>query len=579
MNDAFSMPATATPDVCTFALLVDGLDVSGQFHVLSLEVSRELNRIPCAVIVLSDGEAAKSTFQASDTEHFIPGRKIEIQLGYRAKNERVFKGVIVKHSIRVRKSASQLIVECRDDAVRMCQETNTRHYSGKTDSEIIEELISAHGLEHQVQSSGAVLGDLVQYNASDWDFMLCRAEANGQVVVVDDGSIKVMRPATSTEPVVSIHYGATLIELDAEIDARWQSKSIHTSSWSAVEQKIIVAEANESAVVSSGNLTPDHLAGVTGSDARVLRHGGGLGQSELQAWADGRLLKERLAKVRGRARCQGFASAKPGNMLMLNGVGRRFEGKLFVAGVRHLVVNGNWETDVQLGLSPQQFASAHDLRPMPAAGLLPAVSGLQIGVVTALQGDPAHEERIAVQLPFVGNSTQGVWARVACLDAGKQRGTFFRPEIGDEVVVGFLDSDPRHPVVLGMCHSSARPAPEPAADSNDLKGYVSREKLRLLFDDDSKSARLETPAGNRITLSEDAKGIVIADQNGNKITLDANGVCIESNKDLILKATNDIKLQGVNLDLKASMALKANSSDAELSGANVVIKGGLIRIN
>ena len=51
---------------------------------------------------------------------------------------------------------------------------------------------------------------------------------------------------------------------------------------------------------------------------------------------------------------------------------------------------------------------------------------------------------------------------LATLDAGKERGTFFRPEIGDEVVVGFLNDDPRHPVILGMCHSSAKPAPEPA---------------------------------------------------------------------------------------------------------------------
>jgi Rhs element Vgr protein len=588
MNDVFSMPATATPDVCTFALLVDGLDISGQFHVLSLEVSLELNRIPTAVIVLRDGEASRSTFQVSDTEHFIPGKKIEIQLGYRARNERVFKGVVVKHSIRVRKSSSQLIVECRDEAVRMCSDTHTRHFSGKPDSEIIEDLIAAYGLQHQVETSGAALEELVQYNASDWDFMLCRAEANGQVVVVDDGNIKVVRPATGAEPVVSIRYGATLIELDAEIDARWQSKAVHTSSWSAADQKVLVAQASESSASSSGNLAPANLAEVAGGEAQVLRHGGGLGQSELQAWADGRLLKERLAKVRGRAKCQGFASVKPGNMIMLNGVGQRFEGKLYVAGVRHVVVNGNWETDVQLGLDPQQFAATYDLRPIPAAGLLPAVSGLQIGIVTALQGDPAHEERIAVRLPFVGNSTQGVWARIACLDAGQQRGTFFRPEIGDEVVVGFLDSDPRHPVVLGMCHSSARPAPEPAADKNDLKGYVSREKLRLLFDDDKKSALLETPAGNRITLSEDAKGILIEDQNGNKITLDDSGVRIESSKDLILKAAKDIKLEGVNLELKASMAFKAGgSASAELSGssttvtgsANVVMQGGLIQIN
>jgi uncharacterized protein involved in type VI secretion and phage assembly len=261
---------------------------------------------------------------------------------------------------------------------------------------------------------------------------------------------------------------------------------------------------------------------------------------------------------------------------------------MYVSGVRHCVSGGNWETDVQFGLDPRQFAAAFQLAPLPAAGLLPAVSGLQVGVVSALEGDPAHEERIAVRLPFADNSTEGVWSRIACLDAGKQRGTFFRPEIGDEVVVGFLDSDPRHPVVLGMCHSSAKPAPQPPADKNDLKGYVSRSGMRLLFDDDKKSAMLETPAGNRLTLSEDAKGIVLEDQNGNKITLDTSGVTIESAKDLVLKAGKDIRLEGSNVELKANMGLKASAAaSAELSGAStsvkgsatVVVQGGMVQIN
>ena len=37
---------------------------------------------------------------------------------------------------------------------------------------------------------------------------------------------------------------------------------------------------------------------------------------------------------------------------------------------------------------------------------------------------------------------QGVWARVATLDAGNDRGTFFRPEVDDEVVLGFFHDDP-----------------------------------------------------------------------------------------------------------------------------------------
>lgn len=588
MTNQSTIPTPASPDVCTAAILIDGTEISGEFHVLSIYVSRELNRIPSATILLQDGEAAKSTFAASDTEHFIPGKTIEIQLGYRSQNETVFKGIIVKHSIKIRKNGSQLSIDCRDEAVKMTGGAKSRYYLDKKDSDIMEEIIDAYGLQKDVSATQVELKQVVQYDASDWDFLLCRAEANGMVIKVEDGKIGIAPPATSAASVLSVQYGANLMELDAEIDARWQSPGISAQSWNAADQEVLSTDASEPATTDNGNLSPGALAEVIGGDPHALIHGGKLSQPELQAWVDGRLLKERLAKVRGRAKFTGFAGVMPDKVIEITGIGERFEGKLYVSGVRHSFAKGSWETDVQLGLNPEICAETFNLRPLPAAGLLPAISGLQIGIVTVLENDPDGEDRIKLRVPTISMSEEGIWARIATLDAGKERGTFFRPEIGDEVIVGFLDDDPRHPVVLGMCHSSAKPAPEPAKDDNHRKGYVSREKMKFTFDDEKKVITLETPGGNKILLSEEDKGIRFEDQNGNKITLDDKGIVIESSKDLILKASQDIKQEGMNMELKAQTALKATgTSSAEVSSASTsikgsattVIQGGLVQIN
>ena len=588
MRNESIIPTPATPDVCTVAILIEGAQISGEYHVLAISVTRELNRIPTATIQLRDGEAAIATFPASNTDHFIPGKQIEIQLGYRSRNDSVFKGIIVKHSIKIRRNESVLILECRDQAVKMTGSSNSRYYTDKKDSDIMEEIIGLHGLQKSVTATQPNLKEVVQYEATDWDFLVCRAEANGQVVIVEDGKITTSHPATGQEPIVSVRYGTTILELDAEIDARLQSKSIKATSWNATDQEMIDAEANEPSVTPSGNLDAAGLAEVIGDNVHQLRHGGKLSQPELQAWADARLLKERLAKVRGRAKFQGFAGVLPGKIIEITGIGERFEGKMYVAGVRHLVANGNWETDVEFGLKPDLFAETYNLRPLPAAGLLLAVSGLQIGVVTVLENDPDGEDRIKVKLPLISTADEGIWARLATLDAGNERGTFFRPEIGDEVIVGFLNDDPRHPIVLGMCHSSAKPAPETAKDTNHHKGYISREKMKLTFDDEKKIIALETPGGNKITLSDEDKGLVLEDQNGNKITLNDSGIKIESSKDLILQAAKDIKIEGLNTEVKAQTAFKASGTgSAEVSGASTtirgsattVIQGGLVQIN
>ncbi len=588
MTTAATIPTPSTPDVCTIALLIGGKEIPSSFHILSVTVNRELNRIPSASIQIEDGEAARATFAASNAEYFMPGKAIEIQLGYRAQNQTVFKGTIIKQRIKVRKSGNVLSVECFADVVKASSGHKSHYFVDKTDSDIMEEVLDAHGLAKDVEATSATLGQVVQYDATDWDFLLCRAEANGQVVMVEDDKVRVASPAADGSPALQISYGSTVLELDAEIDARWQSKGIKASAWSAADQALVEADGNEPSTPAAGNIAAADLAKVLGGTIDEIRHGGAIDPAQLQTWVDARLLRMRLARLRGRARCQGFADVLPGKIVEIIGIGERFEGKLYVSGVRHSVSAGNWETDVQFGLNPELFAETHDLRPLPAAGLLPNTSGLQIGVVTALENDPEGGDRIRCRLPLVGSNEEGIWARLATLDAGEKRGTFFRPEIDDEVVVGFLNDDPRDPVILGMCHSSAKAAPEPAKDTNHHKGYVSREKLKLTFDDEKKIIGLETPAGNSFALSEDAKGLILKDQNGNKITLNASGITIETDKDLVLKAGKDVKLSGMNTEFSAKSAFKASgTATAEMSGAQTmisgdamtVIKGGMVQIN
>ncbi len=174
------------------------------------------------------------------------------------------------------------------------------------------------------------------------------------------------------------------------------------------------------------------------------------------------------------------------------------------------------------------------------------------------------------------------------MDAGASRGTYFRPEISDEVIVGFLGDDPRYPVVLGMCHSSNKPAPEPPSNDNNIKGYVSRESMKFTFDDEKKSITIETPGGNKLKVSDDDQGISLEDQNGNKITMDSTGITLDSASDLTLKAAGELKIEGMNTTVKANASLKAEgSASAEFSGASTTLKGsgtltiqgGLVQIN
>jgi Rhs element Vgr protein len=581
MSTERTIPSNQPKSVCTFTILSEGSAVPQTYQVASILVNKEVNRIPSATIILLDGDAAKETFEISNAAEFEPGKKIEIKAGWRSDEETIFKGIVVKQNIKVRDKNSLLMVECRDETMKMTIATKSKYYKDKKDSDVFEELIGTYSLQKEVEATTLEHKELVQYNCTDWDFMLCRADVNGKFVVVDDGKITIKKPDTGASPELTVQYGSTVLDLDAEIDSRIQLPKIKASAWNYTEQELTESEAAEPTVAAAGNLSADQLSKASSPDPSTMIHSGKVIEAELQQWADAKLQKNRMAKIRGTVKVEGYAKMKPGKILQLNGVGARFEGKLFVTAIRHQIEHGEWHLHMQFGTNPEWFAETYNVQQPLAGAMLPAIRGLQTGVVTKLESDPDGEDRIMVRIPVINKSDDGIWCRVASLDAGKERGMFFRPELSDEVIVGFIDDDPRHGVVLGMLNSSKLPAHTPAKDTNHIKGYVSREKLKLMFDDDKKIISMETPAGNKFVISEDDKGISFTDQNGNKIVMDKDGIKIESIKDFSIKASGDFKAEGVGVSIKGSgeVKVKGESSAEYSSGGATTVKGSVVNIN
>jgi Rhs element Vgr protein len=591
MNDDRIIPINGPASAVTHTLLVDGSEVSPTVEVLSIVTEREANRIPSARLSLRDGDAAAEDFPLSNGAEFAPGRELEIKVGYASDETTIFKGIIVKHGIKVRgRGSSALVVECRDAAVKMTVGRKSRYFVDKTDSEVMEQIIGEHGLSADVASTEVTHPDTVQYHASDWDYLVSRADANGLLVITTDGTVSVQAPRLDGSADFAVRFGDTIYEFDADIDARRQYQSVRAYAWDYSAQELLRREGTAPSPTSAqGNLSESDLSDVIGLEELSLRHTGRLDGQEIQVWADAHLVRSSLAKIVGRVKIRGFAAIRPGQLIEINGVGERFSGTAFVAATRHEIVRGAWYTDVQFGLPPQRFARRQGITEVAAAGLVPAVHGLHIGIATRLEGDPDGEDRIQVRLPLVDPDADGIWARWACPDAGADRGVFFRPEIGDELIVGFLDQDPRDPVVLGMVHSSQHAAPIPLSDDNHEKGIVTRSGMRVHFDDDKKVITVDTPGGNSAVLSDDEQSIKLEDQHGNSVTLDSGGITLDGSKitlkaqqGVAIEAGTDLKAESrTNTEIKAGAQLKVEGT----AGANfetsaiATIKGSLVQIN
>ncbi|WP_086476330.1 type VI secretion system tip protein VgrG [Arenibacter amylolyticus] len=568
----------------SFTILVDGTELDGSFAVSSLAVTKAINKIPTAQIQLVDGNVAEADFWASNENTLIPGKEIEIKMGYKGEEETVFKGVIIKHGIKTMggNTNSQLSIEAKDVAVKLTVGRKNRYFSDMSDSDIMEAILNDYGdIAPEIETTPTTHAQMVQYYCTDWDFLVTRAETNGQLTMVDDGTIKTAAPDYGQQAVANLSYGHNILEFDFEMDARNQFSAIETRAWDTANQEIVTSGNQPQNITELGNLSSTELSATIGVDPLNFQHTGALSPAELQAWTNARMLRSQLSKIVGRIKILGNNVIKPGNLINLEGLGDRFNGTAYVSGVSH-TFSSTWNTHLQIGLDPKFLTESYDdVQAIPSAALLPAINGLHIGKVTAVHDDPMGENRIKVKLPMISTEEEGTWARIATLDAGDNRGTFFMPELDDEVIVGFLNDDPRNPIVIGMVHSSARPAPFTATEENDEKGFVSRSEMKLVFDDGKNHILLETPNGNKILLSEEEGAIQVEDENGNKVTLDSGGILLDSAGDVNIKAGGDVNIEGVNINHKAQAAFKAEgSSGAEVtSSGTATIKGSLVQIN
>ena len=183
--------------------------------------------------------------------------------------------------------------------------------------------------------------------------------------------------------------------------------------------------------------------------------------------------------------------------------------------------------------------------------------------VTTLD-DPEGRSRVAVRLyGFDGTAGQDaeLWARVVAPFAGDDRGAFFLPDVGDEVLVTFVQGDARHPLILGGLWSGAAapPAEMEPGGRNRFKRIRSRNGVVVTLDDQEgqEALQLETPGGQRLTLQDGPGSVTLEDANGNRITLDAQGIHIE--------AAAKMTVQAAQVEVSAGM-VKVDSAMAQFSG-------------
>jgi uncharacterized protein involved in type VI secretion and phage assembly len=158
--------------------------------------------------------------------------------------------------------------------------------------------------------------------------------------------------------------------------------------------------------------------------------------------------------------------------------------------------------------------------------------------------DPDGQGRVKVALPWSpdgGGAAYEAWARLATLMAGADRGSWFIPDVDDEVLVVFAAGDPRHPFVVGALWNGVDAPPESmdGGGRNHVKKLKSRNGVTVTLDDQDgqESLVLETPGGQTVTLQDGPGAVTVEDSNGNSVKLESSGVTVTASASVTVNAS------------------------------------------
>ena len=158
--------------------------------------------------------------------------------------------------------------------------------------------------------------------------------------------------------------------------------------------------------------------------------------------------------------------------------------------------------------------------------------------------DPDSQGRVKVKLPWSpdgGSDAYEAWARLATLMGGNNRGSWFVPDVNDEVLVAFEQGDVNRPYVVGGLWNGSDSPPQSmdGSGNNYIKQIRSRNGVKVTLDDQDGQEKLilETPGGQKVSLKDGPGVVEIVDSNGNSIKLESAGITITASAKVTVNAS------------------------------------------
>jgi uncharacterized protein involved in type VI secretion and phage assembly len=515
---------------------------------------------------------------------------------------------------------TSLMIRGYDKSHRLHRGKQTRTFLQKKDSQVVDTIAGEVGLTASADATSVTYDYILQSNQTNMEFLTSRAERIGYQVYCADGTLFFKKGDANLGDGPTLEYGDDLHSFRPRWTAANQADSVVVRSWDPKNKTAIQSTTSPPGTLNQGGMTAtggSKASSAFSSATQVVADRPVFTADEASEIATG--LSNDISRefVQAEGSCVGNPELKAGWRIMIEGVGTRFSGYYLVTSATHIWNKDGYETEFSMtGRHPNTIShllgvdgNGHSLDQGRVMGVAPAL-------VTNVN-DPDDLGRVKVKYAWLGDDIESDWLRIAAPMAGAERGMFYLPEVGDEVLIAFEQGDIHRPYLIGALWSSTDKPPKPISEVAEggkvnLRVIKSRAGHLVTLDDTegAEQVSVTSKSGHTVILDDKdgSESITIKDKTGknsmvidstkNSLTINVEGdfvvnakgkVSINSTQDMTLDSkakANLTSMSGTTLDSKGTAAFKGMSVEVngqttlKLSGSIMTeVKGGIVKIN
>lgn len=552
----------------------------------------------CSFSVCNAYDMASSDFKKNWIDsHLAIGNFIEVKMGYGDRLTSVFKGLITSVKFDFPSEGSpKLSVVCQDKSYLMMKHKLSVAWSSLPYSDIASKVAGLYGLDSVVDSSVDTHETVQQENESHYSFLNRLAGMIGYEFFVSVDTLYFRIPyVDSDSPITTLKWGKSLKSFSPDFDLAEQACAVVTRGYDETLKKVVTGSASN---VTTPGIDSKKIMKAMKSlftrDFTDYEYNASIDSlSEADRVATNKMKDRFMKLLSGRGECIGLPELSPGRFIKIDGLGSQLNSTYYITSVAHTISEAGYSTQFEVGKGNEGLFGtiSNGIKKMNKAGNSGMggegsinKSGVSVGTVIS-NDDPMALGRVKVAYSMReetdDNKDDSGWARVAAPYAGAEKGAYFIPDIGDEVLVAFGEGSLECPYIIGsLWNKEDKP---PAYDSKNYK-HVIKSKLghTIMIDDtpDTSNISIKTPKGHAIEIQDTDKiaKITIKDETGlNAVEIDGTKktVTVLGDKKAEIKSKDcQISLDSEGKSVKISGPLKVEIE----SSTQVDIKGKMINI-